>query len=251
MSLCWRCIFGLREAARSCGGAGAAQGELERRQEDENVVRRRACPLERTRARRARRRARPGAAAARRRQGDRVHEDRHLLLRQRRAQGDDRGEGRALPRADRRAAQGGQGGRATSRVPLSSAGGGNFDVNMEVAAGAKEAIEKRFGADFVYVLNPGHAGRRPAEGDRRRLHADVDDAARRAGRPRRLRFRLLRRAAGFRALFPLRRQRRHGQARRVLRQPRQDAIRSSRRRSRAVSPSPRSAAITRCAPRRR
>jgi len=40
-------------------------------------------------------------------------------------------------------------------VPLSSAGGGNFDVNMEVAVGAKEALEKRFGADFVYVLNPG------------------------------------------------------------------------------------------------
>ena len=40
-------------------------------------------------------------------------------------------------------------------VPLSSAGGGNFDVNAEVAASAKEAIEKRFGADFIYVLNPG------------------------------------------------------------------------------------------------
>jgi hypothetical protein len=40
-------------------------------------------------------------------------------------------------------------------VPLSSAGGGNFDINAEVAAGAKEAIEKRFGADFIYVLNPG------------------------------------------------------------------------------------------------
>jgi hypothetical protein len=42
-------------------------------------------------------------------------------------------------------------------VPLSSAGGGSFDVNMEVAAAAKAAIEKRFGADFVYVLNPGTA----------------------------------------------------------------------------------------------
>lgn len=40
-------------------------------------------------------------------------------------------------------------------VPLSSAGGGNFDVNSEVAASAKEAIERRFGADFIYVLNPG------------------------------------------------------------------------------------------------
>ena len=40
-------------------------------------------------------------------------------------------------------------------VPLSSAGGGNFDINSEVAASAKEAVEKRFGADFVYVLNSG------------------------------------------------------------------------------------------------
>ena len=40
-------------------------------------------------------------------------------------------------------------------VPLSPAGGGNFDVNSEVAAAAKDAIEKRFGADFVYVVNPG------------------------------------------------------------------------------------------------
>jgi hypothetical protein len=40
-------------------------------------------------------------------------------------------------------------------VPLTSAGGGNFTVNKEVAESAKAAIEKRFGADFVYVLNPG------------------------------------------------------------------------------------------------
>jgi hypothetical protein len=40
-------------------------------------------------------------------------------------------------------------------VPLSPAGGGNFNINMEVAASAKAAIEKRFGADYVYVLNPG------------------------------------------------------------------------------------------------
>jgi hypothetical protein len=39
-------------------------------------------------------------------------------------------------------------------VPLSSAGGGNFNVNREVAASAKAAIEKRLGAEFVYVLNP-------------------------------------------------------------------------------------------------
>jgi len=37
-------------------------------------------------------------------------------------------------------------------LPLTS--GGNFDVNKEVAGSAKDAIEKRFGADFTYVLNP-------------------------------------------------------------------------------------------------
>ena len=40
-------------------------------------------------------------------------------------------------------------------VPLTSAGGGNFDVNKEVAEAAKRAIEKRYGADYVWVLNPG------------------------------------------------------------------------------------------------
>jgi len=40
-------------------------------------------------------------------------------------------------------------------VPLSPSGGGNFDVNREVAEGAKTAIEKRYGADQVFVLNPG------------------------------------------------------------------------------------------------
>jgi hypothetical protein len=40
-------------------------------------------------------------------------------------------------------------------VPLTSTGGGNFNVNKEVAESAKAAIEKRFGADFVWVLNPG------------------------------------------------------------------------------------------------
>jgi hypothetical protein len=39
-------------------------------------------------------------------------------------------------------------------VPLTAAGGGNFNVNKEVAESAKAAIEKRFGANFVYVLNP-------------------------------------------------------------------------------------------------
>jgi len=40
-------------------------------------------------------------------------------------------------------------------VPLTSSGGGNFNVNKEVAESAKAAIEKRFGSEFVYVLNPG------------------------------------------------------------------------------------------------
>jgi hypothetical protein len=40
-------------------------------------------------------------------------------------------------------------------VPLTTTGGGHFDVNMEVAGSAKAAIEKRLGADFVWVLNPG------------------------------------------------------------------------------------------------
>jgi hypothetical protein len=40
-------------------------------------------------------------------------------------------------------------------VPLTSAGGGNFDVNKEVAESAKAAMEKRYGADYLFVLNPG------------------------------------------------------------------------------------------------
>jgi hypothetical protein len=39
-------------------------------------------------------------------------------------------------------------------VPLTAAGGGNFNVNREVAAATKKAIEKRLGADYVYVLDP-------------------------------------------------------------------------------------------------
>lgn len=42
-------------------------------------------------------------------------------------------------------------------VPLTSAGGGNFDVNKEVAERARASIEKRFGADYIFVLNPGSA----------------------------------------------------------------------------------------------
>jgi hypothetical protein len=40
-------------------------------------------------------------------------------------------------------------------VPLSTSGGGFFNVNMEVAAAAKAHIEKRFGAGQVWILNPG------------------------------------------------------------------------------------------------
>src|SRR5437899_3439166 len=39
-------------------------------------------------------------------------------------------------------------------IPLTSTGGGNFNVNREVAESAKAAIEKRYGADFIWVLNP-------------------------------------------------------------------------------------------------
>jgi hypothetical protein len=42
-------------------------------------------------------------------------------------------------------------------VPLSPSGGGNFNVNKEVAEAAKAAVEKRFGADQVFMLNPGTA----------------------------------------------------------------------------------------------
>ena len=40
-------------------------------------------------------------------------------------------------------------------LPLSTLGGGFFDVNTEVAKKTKERIEARFGADSVWVLSPG------------------------------------------------------------------------------------------------
>jgi hypothetical protein len=40
-------------------------------------------------------------------------------------------------------------------VPLSTIGGGFFNVNMEVAAAAKAHLERRFGSDQVWLLNPG------------------------------------------------------------------------------------------------
>jgi hypothetical protein len=39
-------------------------------------------------------------------------------------------------------------------LPLTSTGGGNFDVNREVAESAKAAVEKRFGAEYVFLFNP-------------------------------------------------------------------------------------------------
>jgi hypothetical protein len=42
-------------------------------------------------------------------------------------------------------------------VPLSPAGGGYMKLNIEIAQNAKSAVEKRFGADDVWVLNPGTA----------------------------------------------------------------------------------------------
>jgi hypothetical protein len=40
-------------------------------------------------------------------------------------------------------------------LPLSTLGGGFFDVNTEVAKKTKERIEERFGANSVWVLSPG------------------------------------------------------------------------------------------------
>jgi hypothetical protein len=39
-------------------------------------------------------------------------------------------------------------------LPLTSTGGGNFDINREVAFSVKAAVEKRFGADSVFLFNP-------------------------------------------------------------------------------------------------
>ena len=40
-------------------------------------------------------------------------------------------------------------------IPLSTAGGGYFNVNKEIAAQAKTRIEQRFGANLLWILNPG------------------------------------------------------------------------------------------------
>jgi hypothetical protein len=39
-------------------------------------------------------------------------------------------------------------------VPLTSAGGGNYNVNKEVAEATKQAVEKRYGREYVFVFNP-------------------------------------------------------------------------------------------------
>ena len=39
-------------------------------------------------------------------------------------------------------------------LPLSSSGGGVYHINAEVSAAAKTAVEKRFGAEQVWVTNP-------------------------------------------------------------------------------------------------
>jgi hypothetical protein len=47
-------------------------------------------------------------------------------------------------------------------IPLSPAGGGYFPINLDVALQTKADIEKRFGAQSVWMLNPGAAGNLPA-----------------------------------------------------------------------------------------
>ena len=70
-------------------------------------------------------------------------------------------------------------------IPLSTAGGGYFNVNKEIVAQAKARIEQRFGANSLWILNPGAEQARLPLGQRRRLHVDVDANPRgraRAGR---------------------------------------------------------------------
>jgi hypothetical protein len=47
-------------------------------------------------------------------------------------------------------------------IPLSTAGGSYFGINTEVALQTKQAVEKRLGADSVWLLNPGANGQLPA-----------------------------------------------------------------------------------------
>jgi hypothetical protein len=47
-------------------------------------------------------------------------------------------------------------------IPLSTSGGGYFGVNRDVAKGAKDQLERRFGSNSVWILNPGAEGSLPA-----------------------------------------------------------------------------------------
>jgi hypothetical protein len=46
-------------------------------------------------------------------------------------------------------------------IPLSTAGGSYFGVNTDVAALTKDNLEKRFGANSAWILNPGAEGNLP------------------------------------------------------------------------------------------
>src|SRR5260370_33593472 len=47
-------------------------------------------------------------------------------------------------------------------IPLSPAGGGYFPINQQIAQQAKDNIERRFGAQSAWMLNPGVGGNLPA-----------------------------------------------------------------------------------------
>jgi hypothetical protein len=93
-----------------------------------------------------------------------MHEGRRLLLRQRRAQGDDHLQ---VDRFRQILAEQRKAGKAVGylSVPLTSAGGGNFDINKEVAESAKAAIESA-SEPITSTCSTRHARRRPAEGHR-------------------------------------------------------------------------------------
>ena len=95
-----------------------------------------------------RRRANSGGRSPRR-QSYRMHEDRDLLLRQRRVEGDDRGQRSTdFRQTIAEQTQGRQSRSATSASRSRPTGGGNFDVNKEVAGtrqgGDREALRRRF-----------------------------------------------------------------------------------------------------------
>jgi hypothetical protein len=69
------------------------------------------------------------------------------IARVRRVIADERGRGKAV---------------GYMSVPLSPAGGGDFDVNKEAAGQTKKSVEKRFGAQSIWLLDPGAEGNLPA-----------------------------------------------------------------------------------------